>query len=230
MYTEELVPLSHKHSYTPIPTPPLPLPAFFGCFEVFSSLYFVLCLLSKGTFSFRTLTEYTKSGNSHFLTYIPSWWYNQPSLVRVGVHALPFSPIYHHKKQGCGVHSSWEGRYTPLFLLWPYMYSVENTSHLNWFLYSVLFPYVVVVVVVYLISLQLAAMPFISLVVFTLCNAKFCNVGQKKMLDNYYCNLRKSSFIPVNASDCMPTVICFIVSNVVAFMKLVHRLIMLFIK
>ncbi len=48
------------------------------------------------------------------------------------------------------------------------MYSVLHTSHLNWFfLYSVLCQSVVVVFV-YLISLQLAALLFISLVVFTL--------------------------------------------------------------
>ncbi len=97
------------------------------------------------------------------------------------------------------------------------MYSVEHSSHLNWFLYSVLCQSVVVVVV-YLISLQLAALPFISLVVLTLCNAKFCNVGQLLL------QLTKSSLLPVNASDCMPTVRCIFVSNDAAFMKLVKSI------
>ncbi len=58
-------------------------------------------------------TEYSQSGIGHFLAYIPSWWKNQPSLVRVGgaLHAPPHS-IYHHV-QRCGVRSSWKGRHTP---------------------------------------------------------------------------------------------------------------------
>ncbi len=31
----------------------------------------------------------TQSGNGRFFSYIPSWWKNQPWLVRVGVHAHP---------------------------------------------------------------------------------------------------------------------------------------------
>jgi hypothetical protein len=38
-------------------------------------------------------TEYTQSGNCHFLVYIPSWWKNQPSLVRVGGAHPPRVPI-----------------------------------------------------------------------------------------------------------------------------------------
>ncbi len=30
------------------------------------------------------ITEYTQSGNARFLAYIPSWWTNQPWLVRAG--------------------------------------------------------------------------------------------------------------------------------------------------
>ncbi len=29
-------------------------------------------------------SEHTQSGNDHFLAYIPSWWKDQPSLVRLG--------------------------------------------------------------------------------------------------------------------------------------------------
>jgi hypothetical protein len=36
-------------------------------------------------------TEYTQSGNGWFLAYIPSWWKNQPWLVRVGLYAHPLS-------------------------------------------------------------------------------------------------------------------------------------------
>jgi hypothetical protein len=34
-------------------------------------------------------TEYTQSGNGHFLAYSPSWWKNQPSLLRAGGGACP---------------------------------------------------------------------------------------------------------------------------------------------
>jgi hypothetical protein len=42
---------------------------------------------------------------------IPSWWKNQPWLVRVGAHAHPDSAYYHHV-QCCSVHSYSVGRYT----------------------------------------------------------------------------------------------------------------------
>jgi hypothetical protein len=41
-----------------------------------------------------TTTEYTQSGNGHFLAYIPSCWKNQPSLVRVGGASPPPFTIY----------------------------------------------------------------------------------------------------------------------------------------
>ncbi len=52
--------------------------------------------------------------------YIPSWWKNKPSLVRVGgCTPTPLHYIY-HQVQSCGVCSSWEGRYThPYFLIYP---------------------------------------------------------------------------------------------------------------
>jgi hypothetical protein len=40
----------------------------------------------------------------------------------------PFHYIYHHV-QGCGVPYGYEGRYTPPFLLYPYMYSVVCTAY-----------------------------------------------------------------------------------------------------
>jgi hypothetical protein len=51
----------------------------------------------------------------HFLAYIPSWWKNQPSLVRGGggVHAHLISLNLDHHVQSCGVRFSCEGRYTP---------------------------------------------------------------------------------------------------------------------
>ncbi len=66
----------------------------------------------------------TKSGNGHFLAYIPSWGYNQPSLVREGdARHAPFHNIYHHR-QSCIIHSIAESANTlPLFLMYPYMYS-----------------------------------------------------------------------------------------------------------
>ncbi len=47
-----------------------------------------------------------------------------------GVHGCtpsPFRSIYHHE-QSFGVRSSWEGRSTPLFLLYPYLYSVVHSE------------------------------------------------------------------------------------------------------
>ncbi len=60
------------------------------------------------------ITEYTRSGNGQFKGYIPSWWKNEPSLLKAGVHA--HSTVFHsvfHYVQSCRVRSSWEGRYTP---------------------------------------------------------------------------------------------------------------------
>ncbi len=50
-------------------------------------------------------TKYTESGNVHFLASIPSCWKNQPSLVRVGVHAHPLLLVYQHGQ-------SWESSHT----------------------------------------------------------------------------------------------------------------------
>ncbi len=49
------------------------------------------------------LSQSTQSGNGHFLAYIPSWWWNQPSLVRVEGACTPtlFHSNYHHE-QNCG--------------------------------------------------------------------------------------------------------------------------------
>ncbi len=38
-----------------------------------------------------TPTEYTQSGNGRFLAYIPSWWKNEPRLVREGGAGYPLS-------------------------------------------------------------------------------------------------------------------------------------------
>ncbi len=66
-------------------------------------------------------TEYTQSGNGHFLSYIPSWWKNQPSLVRVGVHA-PYPPtqLYLPSHKSC-VYAPADTLH--LFLRYLYMYS-----------------------------------------------------------------------------------------------------------
>ncbi len=58
-------------------------------------------------------TEYTQSGNGHFLAYISIMMENsaQPG-VGGGCTPTSFHYIYHHE-QSCGVRSSWEGRYTP---------------------------------------------------------------------------------------------------------------------
>ncbi len=73
-------------------------------------------------------TEYSQSGNGHFLAYIPSWWKNQPSLVGGGggVHSHLLS-LYlpSHTKF---VRSSWEADTLTLFLLYPYMCSVVETE------------------------------------------------------------------------------------------------------
>ncbi len=65
--------------------------------------------------------ECTQSGDCRFLAYVPSWWKNQPWLMRVGVHAHPLSVYYHHV-QSCHVRSSGEGKYTqPISSLPPYV-------------------------------------------------------------------------------------------------------------
>jgi hypothetical protein len=76
---------------------------------------------------------YIHRGNSPFLAYIPSWWKNQPSLVKVGVACplpTPFHYIYYHLLS-CSVRSSWESRsvvqiHLPpfLFIFYTYTYSV----------------------------------------------------------------------------------------------------------
>jgi hypothetical protein len=38
-------------------------------------------------------TEYTQSGNCRFMVYFPSWWKNQPWMVREGVHAHPLTHL-----------------------------------------------------------------------------------------------------------------------------------------
>jgi hypothetical protein len=78
-------------------------------------------------------TEYTQSGNGHFMAYIPSWWKNQPSLVRWGMHAPLFHYIYHHV-QSCSVRSSREGIYihSPYFLSTPILYVIcGERNHVN---------------------------------------------------------------------------------------------------
>ncbi len=49
------------------------------------------------------------------LMYIPSWWKNQPRLVRVGGAHPPPSHYIYHLLQSCGISSSCEGIYTPYF-------------------------------------------------------------------------------------------------------------------
>jgi hypothetical protein len=51
----------------------------------------------------------------------PAWW-------GWGVHVLPLSYIYHHK-ESCSERSNWEADTLPLFLLYPYMYSVVSKTN-----------------------------------------------------------------------------------------------------
>ncbi len=69
-------------------------------------------------------TEFTQSGNCHFLAYIPSVMEKsaQPG-EGGGCTPTHFHYVYHHE-QSCGVHSSFSLDTLPLFLLYPYMYSV----------------------------------------------------------------------------------------------------------
>ncbi len=68
--------------------------------------------------------QYTQSGNGRFLAYIPSWWKNQPWLVRVrGARPPPFTLVTITYK--VVVYASAERADTlPLFHLYPYIYSV----------------------------------------------------------------------------------------------------------
>ncbi len=77
------------------------------------------------------ITEYTQGGNCRLLTYIPSWWKNQPWLVRVGVHTHPVHCSYHHV-QSCIVRSNLEGRYHRLIMevdLQSYLDSMSRDMH-----------------------------------------------------------------------------------------------------
>ncbi len=54
----------------------------------------------------------------------------RPSRLTLSTHQeQTFESIYHYE-WSCGVLSGWEGRYIPLFLLYPYMYSVTLTDNL----------------------------------------------------------------------------------------------------
>jgi hypothetical protein len=59
--------------------------------------------------------EYTQSGNGHFLAYIPSWWWNQPSLVRMeGARPPLFTKSTITYKVVVVYAPAERGRYTPL--------------------------------------------------------------------------------------------------------------------
>ncbi len=68
-------------------------------------------------------TEYTQSGNDHFLAYISS--FQPPNTFTIS--NITYKVVVY-------VHSSWEGRYCtlPLFLLYPSMYSVAPNFPSPW--------------------------------------------------------------------------------------------------
>jgi hypothetical protein len=67
----------------------------------------------------------TQSGNGHFLAYIPSWWKNLPRLVRVGDAPFTITTITYKVVVYAPVKRA---DTLPLFLLYPYMYSVAETE------------------------------------------------------------------------------------------------------
>ncbi len=77
------------------------------------------------------LTEYTQSGNYRFLAYIPSWWKNQPRLVRVGsARPPPFTLLPSRTKLQCTLQLRGQ-RYTPTISCLPYMNSVVILTSLH---------------------------------------------------------------------------------------------------
>ncbi len=90
---------------------------------------FVIFVLSKTHTDIRNFM-YTHRFNQghckHFLVYIPSWWKNQPSLVRGGrgVHAQPPFILSTITYKVVVYAPAKRADTLPLFLLYPYMYSV----------------------------------------------------------------------------------------------------------
>ncbi len=81
-------------------------------------------------------TEYTQSGNCHFLAYIPPRWKNQPSLLRLGgARPPPFTKstiaytvvVYAPAERA----DTLPDKTLLLFLLYPYIDSVVRT-YLAW--------------------------------------------------------------------------------------------------
>ncbi len=71
----------------------------------------------------------TQSGNDSFLAYRLSWWKNQPWLVRMG-DACPSPCTISTISYKVVVYAPAESADTlPIFLLYPYMYSVFRTSY-----------------------------------------------------------------------------------------------------
>ena len=75
-------------------------------------------------------TEYTQSGNDHFLAYIPS--FHHPIMMEKldqGIHAQPFHSIYHHlAKLWCSLQLRGQIQiHSHLFLLYHYMDFVDKT-------------------------------------------------------------------------------------------------------
>ncbi len=88
-------------------------------------------------------TEYTQSGNSRFLAYIPSWkispgWWGGGICIHTPIHSV------NHHIQSCSVSSSLEVRYTPISslplftLFWGRYESVQCTCARVEILYSLL--------------------------------------------------------------------------------------------
>ncbi len=73
-------------------------------------------------------TGYTQSGNGHFMECIPSWWKNQPSLVRAGGECPPPFAISIIMYKVVAYAPSERAGTLPLFLLYPYMYSVVGRT------------------------------------------------------------------------------------------------------
>jgi hypothetical protein len=89
----------------------------------------ILRYLSLFTFVVVSTTEYTQSGNRRFLAYIPSWWKNQPWLVRIGGARPPPFTLFHSNKVAVSAPAERADTLTQ-FLLYPYMYSVVSTAAL----------------------------------------------------------------------------------------------------
>ncbi len=83
----------------------------------------ILCRPAGKRIGVIAATEYTQSGNGHFLAYIPSWWKISPAWWGVEGARPPLS-LYLPSRTKLWCTLQLKADTFPLCLLYPYMYSV----------------------------------------------------------------------------------------------------------